>query len=316
MIRLLMLALAAALPLLPTAARADDTLKIAIGQRGGWEQSVCDLGQAKGFFKKQGLTLDVLYAQGSAEVLQSAASNSVDIGIGLGTHALLSAFVKGAPLRGIGASFTSADEQIYYVAADSPVKTMKDADSKSIAISTNGSASNMFALHLAAHFGITLKPQPAGNYTAIMTQVLTRQVDIGFTQAPFNLNFVDDGRVRIVARGSDVPALRDMTSRLQVVNAATLERKKDILKRYMAAYHETLDWMYADPAAIDAYAEWSRLPRDIARRAPEYMTRQNMEPQRISGLPGIQDDAVKFKYIPAPLSEAKLKEALPVDVLK
>ena len=31
------------------------------------------------------------------------------------------------------------------------------------------------------------------------------------------------------------------------------------------------------------------------------MTRRNMEPLRISGLPGIMEDAVKFKYIPAPL---------------
>ena len=295
---------------------ADDNLKIAIGQRGGWEQSVSELGQNKGIFKKHGLTLELLYTQGSAETLQSVISNSVDIGIGLGTHALLGAYLKGAPIRGVGASFTSADEQFYYVIADSPVKTMKDADGKSIAISTNGSASNMFALHLARHFGVNLKTQPAGNYTATLTQVMTKQLDIGFSAAPFNLNFVDDGRIRIIARGSDVPALRDMTSRLLVVNIAGLERRKDVLKRYMAAYRETLDWMYADPAAIDAYAEWSKLPKPIAARGPAYMTRRNMEPLRISGLPGIMDDAVRFKYIPAPLSEAQLKEALPVDALK
>ena len=174
----------------------------------------------------------------------------------------------------------------------------------------------MFALHLARHFGVNLKPQPAGNYTATLTQVLTKQLDIGFSAAPFNLNFVDEGRIRIIARGSDVPALRDMTSRLLVVNVLGLERRKDVLKRYMAAYRETLDWMYADPAAIDAYAEWSKLPKAIAAQRPEYMTRRNMEPLRISGLPGIMDDAVKFKYIPAPLSDAQIKEALPVDALK
>jgi NitT/TauT family transport system substrate-binding protein len=302
--------------LLVDATLADDNLKIAIGQRGGWEQSVSELGQNKGIFKKHGLTLELLYTQGSAETLQSVISNSVDIGIGLGTHALLGAYLKGAPIRGVGASFTSADEQFYYVLADSPIKTMKDADGKSIAISTNGSASNMFALHLARHFGVNLKTQPAGNYTATLTQVMTKQLDIGFSAAPFNLNFVDDGRIRIIARGSDVPALRDMTSRLLVVNVAGLERRKDVLKRYMAAYRETLDWMYADHAAIDAYAEWSKLPKAIAARGPEYMTRRNMEPLRISGLPGIMDDAVQFKYIPAPLSEAQLKEALPVDALR
>ena len=75
--------------LMAGAALADDNLKIAIGQRGGWEQCVSELGQNKGIFKKHGLTLEVLYTQGSAETLQSVISNSVDMGIGLGTHALL-----------------------------------------------------------------------------------------------------------------------------------------------------------------------------------------------------------------------------------
>jgi NitT/TauT family transport system substrate-binding protein len=307
---------ASLLGLLPHTAAADDTLKIAIGQRGGWEQAVSDLGQDKGFFRKQGLKLEVLYTQGSAETLQSVISNSVDMGIGLGTHAFLGAFLKGAPLRGIGASFTSADEQYYYVLADSPIKTIKDGGGKTIAISTNGSSSNMFALHLAKHFDVDLKPQPAGNYTSSLTQVLTKQLDIGFSAAPFNLNYVDEGRIRIIARGSDVPALRNMSSRLLVVNVATLQRKKDLLRRYMAAYHETLDWMYADPAAIDAYAAWARLPKAVAKHAPEYMTRKNMEPSRLSGLPGIMEDAVKFKYIPAPLTEAQLKQAFPLDEVK
>src|SRR5262245_26579473 len=95
------------------AAAAQDALKVAVGQRGGWEQCVSELGQNAGFFKTQNLTLDILYTQGSAETLQSVISGSVDIGIGLGTHALLGAYAKGAPIRAIGASFTSADDQFY-----------------------------------------------------------------------------------------------------------------------------------------------------------------------------------------------------------
>ena len=184
-----------------SAAFAQDQLKIAIGQRGGWEQCVSELGQDKGFFKKHGLVLDLLYTQGSAETLQSVISNSVDIGIGLGTHGMLEAFVKGAPIRGVGGSFTSADEQFYYVPADSPIKTMKDTDGKTISISTNGSASHMFALHLARHFGVNLKPQPTGAYAATLTATLTKQVDIGFSAAPFNLNYADEGRIRVIASG-------------------------------------------------------------------------------------------------------------------
>src|ERR1700681_1440881 len=124
---------AVSLLVLQSAATAEDQLKIAIGQRGGWEQCVSELGQNAGIFKKHGLVLDTLYTQGSGETLQSVISASVDIGIGPGTHAVLGAYAKGAPVRAIGSSFTSADDQFYYVPSDSPLRHMKDADGKTIA---------------------------------------------------------------------------------------------------------------------------------------------------------------------------------------
>jgi NitT/TauT family transport system substrate-binding protein len=291
-------------------AAAQDALKIAVGQRGGWEQCVSELGQNAGIFKKHGLALDVLYTQGSGETLQSVISASVDVGIGVGTHSLLGAYAKGAPVRAIGSSFTSADDQFYYVVADSPIRSMKDADGKSIAISTTGSASNIFALALARHFGVTLKPQPTGAYAATLTQTLTKQVDIGFSQAPFNLNAVEDGRIRIIAMGRDVPELRRMTSRLIIANTGVLSAKKPLIARYLEGFVETLDWLYSDPAAIKAYAAWSGLPENIARRAPEFLTKENLDPRHISGLDTIMADAVTFKYLPAPLSQAQLAEAI------
>jgi ABC-type nitrate/sulfonate/bicarbonate transport system substrate-binding protein len=305
-------ALAALLAGAADAAVAQDTLKIAVGQRGGWEQCVSELGQNAGIFKQQGLALDVLYTQGSGETLQSVISASVDIGIGVGTHSLLGAYAKGAPVRAIGSSFTSADDQFYYVAADAPVRSMKDADGKSIAISTTGSASNIFALALARHFGVALKPQPTGAYAATLTQTLTRQVDIGFSQAPFNLNAVEEGRIRIIAMGRDVPELRQMTSRLIIANTAILAAKKPLIARYLQGFVATLDWLYSDPAAIKAYAAWSGLPEGIARRAPEFLTKQNLDPRHISGLDAIMADAVKFKYLPAQLTQAQLAEVIQI----
>ena len=309
---MLKLTATAVLTCLAGGAAAQDALKIAVGQRGGWEQCVSELGQNAGIFRKHGLTLDVLYTQGSGETLQSVISASVDIGIGVGTHALLGAYAKGAPVRAIGSSFTSADDQFYYVVADSGLRDMKDADGKTIAISTTGSASNIFALALARHFGVTLKPQPTGAYAATLTQTLTKQVDIGFSQAPFNLNAVEDGRIRIIAMGRDVPELRRMTSRLIIANTAILAAKTAQIERYMQGFVETLDWLYSDPAAIRAYAAWSGLPETIARRAPEFLTKQNLDPRHISGLDTIMADAVKFKYLAAPLSEAQVREAIQI----
>jgi NitT/TauT family transport system substrate-binding protein len=41
-------------------------------------------------------------------------------------------------------------------------------------------------------------------------------------------------------------------------NAGTVEKRKDVLERFMQAYRETIDWMYSDPAALKHYAEYAR----------------------------------------------------------
>src|SRR5438093_13038935 len=88
---------------------AEDTLKLAIGQRGNWENAAPELGQKAGFFGKHGLTLELLYTQGAGETLQAVISRSVDVGVGVGTVGVLGAYAKGAPVRPIANSMTGAD---------------------------------------------------------------------------------------------------------------------------------------------------------------------------------------------------------------
>jgi NitT/TauT family transport system substrate-binding protein len=292
--------------LLQCAAAAQDALKIAIGQRGGWEQCVSELGQNAGIFKKHGLALELLYTQGSGETIQIVLSGSVDVGIGPGTHAVFGAFSKGAPIRMMGASFTGARDQLYYVRSDSSIRDMKDAEGKTIAISTSGSSSHMLALALARHFGVSLVPQATGNYSATLTQVMTKQVDIGFAQAPFVLDAVEDGRIRLVAKGADMPEVQNQSIRAWIVHANTLERRRDALARYVTAYRETLDWLYSSPDAVKAYAAWSGLAERVARQAPDFITKDSIDPIRIVGLEDMMADAVKFRYIPAPLTREQL----------
>jgi NitT/TauT family transport system substrate-binding protein len=234
------------------------------------------------------------------------------VGIGPGTHAVFGAFSKGAPIRMTGASFTGARDQLYYVRADSPIRSMKDADGKSIGISTSGSSSHMLALALAKHSGVNLVPQATGNYSATLTQVMTKQVDIGFAQAPFALDAVEDGRIRLVAKGADIPEVQNQSIRAWITHASTLERRRDALKRYVTAYRETLDWLYSSPDAAKAYAAWSGLPERLARQAPDYITKDSIDPIRIVGLEDMMADAVKFKYIPSPLTREQLASLVQV----
>ena len=62
-------ALAAALTV-PTA-HAEDTLRVAAGQRGNWDTTIAEIGQRGGIFKKNGLSLEILYTQGAGETQQA-----------------------------------------------------------------------------------------------------------------------------------------------------------------------------------------------------------------------------------------------------
>jgi len=123
----------AALALMSSAARAEDTIKLAVGQRGNWDTSVSEIGQRAGIFKKHGLTLELVYTQGAGETQQAVISGSVDIGIAAGVMGVLGAFSKGAPVRIISAETTGAGDLYWYVKADSPIKSLKDADGKTLA---------------------------------------------------------------------------------------------------------------------------------------------------------------------------------------
>ena len=76
-------------------ASAQDTIKLAIGQRGNWDTSVSEIGQRAGIFKKHGLVLEIVYTQGAGETQQAVISGSVDIGIAAGVMGVLSAYLEG-----------------------------------------------------------------------------------------------------------------------------------------------------------------------------------------------------------------------------
>src|ERR1700680_1253312 len=141
----------------PTA-QAQDTLKLAAGQRGNWDTTIAEIGQLGGIFKKHGLTLEILYTQGGGETQQAVISGSVDIGVAPGIMGVLSAYSKGAPVRIIGAETTGAADLFWYVKADSPIKTLKDTDGKTLAFSGKGSSTDGIVPAYMKQYGLKAIP--------------------------------------------------------------------------------------------------------------------------------------------------------------
>jgi NitT/TauT family transport system substrate-binding protein len=300
----------AAVAALAAPARADDLLRLAIGQRGLWDSAIAELGQGAGIFKKHGLDLQVVYTSGGGETQQAVISGSVDVGVAAGSLGVLGIYAKGAPVRIIAGEATGTAEY-YFVKADSPVqKNFKSVTpAMTLAYSTNGSGTHITALRFMKEYGFTAKLVATGSVPATFTQVMSGQVDVGFSTPPFGLDALDDGKIRLIALANDLASIRTQTVRLIIANAADLARRPDVYDRFRAAYGETIDWMYAGDAAIPAYAKHAGISDATAKTVRDrFYPKTMLQLDNVAGLPELMQDAITFKYIPQAITGAQIDE--------
>lgn len=297
---------------LPGSAGAQDKLKIAVGQRGNYDTAISEIGQRLGIFRKHGLEVEVLWTQGSGETQQAVISNSVDVGLSIGTLGAMAAFVKGAPVRIIGAEMTGAADLYWYVKADSPIKTMKEAGGRTIAFSTLGASTHSIVLQFVRDQAPGAKAVATGSPPATLTQVMSGQVDIGWAAPPIGLEQLEKKEIRIIATGNDT-TFRTQTVRVIAVNAATLAAKKPLLVRYMKGYRETIDAMWGDPAAVKTFADWLGIPVARALAAREgFFPKAGVDPDAIHGVDDLMKEAITAKFLTAPLTKAQLDELIQI----
>jgi NitT/TauT family transport system substrate-binding protein len=306
--------LAGALALLTLPAAAQDSFKMAIGQINNWENQAPTLGQDAGFFKKHNIVLENFGTAGAGETVQAVISGSADLGGGVGVAGVLRAMAKGAPVRILAPAFTGTADLYWYVKADSPIKTLRDATaSNTIAYSTNGSSSNNIVVAFVQELGAKAKPTATGGPAATLTAVMSGQIDIGWAAPPFGLKEIKDGKIRIIARGSDVPSLRGQTVRVLIVNANVLRQRKDAVDRFMAAYRESVDWMYSNPDAVQAFSKKTGIAEDLVHQSmAEFQAKAALQSDAMADLDGAIRDAVKLKFLDKPLTKEQIADFIQI----
>jgi NitT/TauT family transport system substrate-binding protein len=302
------------LALAGTQACAEDTLKLVIGQINNWENQAPTLGQDAGIFKKHGLILENTGSQGAGETIQAVITGSADIGAGVGAAGIMRAFTKGAPVRILAPMFTGTGDLFWYVRSDSKIQSLKDATPETtIAYSTSGSSSNNIVVAFISELGAKAKPTATGGPPGTLTAVMSGQIDIGWAAPPFGLQEIKEGKIRIVARGSDVPSLRGQTARTLIVNANSLKTKHDAIVRFMDAYREAVDWMYSDPKAVEMYSVKIKRPIELLKESMvKFQPIETMQTDKFADLDGAIADAVKLKFLEKPLTKEQIAELLQI----
>lgn len=296
-------------------AASAETLKVAVAQRGFWNSSFIEFALQQGFFKQEGLDIEILYTEGGASTLTPVIAGSLDIAMTNGTLGAIAAYAKGLPVKIISAEATGAPDAFWYARPESRISTIRDTDGKSVAFSSPGSSTNLIILQLVAQEKVTPKLVPTGGLPGTLTQVMTGQIDVGWSVPPFVLADLAAGRLQIIARGSDVAAIRDQTIRVNVANANALKQKRDAFVRYMRALTRAIDWAYTGDAAIDAYAALANVPRALAQRTrDEFYPKASLQLAEVRGLDLTLKQALEYKYITSPLSVADVQTGL-IDIV-
>jgi NitT/TauT family transport system substrate-binding protein len=122
---------------------------------------------------------------------------------------------------------------------------------------------------------------------------------------------IEQGNIRVVARSNDVPRIRTKTETVLITNAATLERRADVVTRFMKAYRESVEWMYADAEAARRYGEFAGIsPAAAQRLRAEFFSRGMLLPDQVVGLRAIIRDAIAQRYIQFRPSRKQVSELI------
>jgi NitT/TauT family transport system substrate-binding protein len=289
-------------------AEVRDTVKVAIGQKGVWDSLVTVLGVDQGLFKAENIDVEILWTQGGAETLQAALTGSVDFALTNGILGVIGAYAKGAPVRIVSAEMTGSSDLYWYVRADRTPHSVAELAGRAMAYSRQGSSSHLTALALAE--AAKIKPQfiPTGEIAATRTLVMSGQIDAGWAVPPFNLDLVADSKIRIIGRGSDVPAPADQTVRVNVSTAQYLASHRDIARRFLKAYAASVEAMYADTdRTIALYARENKISVDLARQSLAFYPKEALAFLPVKGLALSLTQALQYKMIDTPMSEDEAK---------
>ena len=263
-------------------AAAQDTLKIAIGQINNWENQAPTLGEDAGIFKKHNLKIEAFGTQGAGETIQAVVSGSADLGAGVGVAGVMRAFSQGRAGARAAAGVHRHRRSLLVREGGFADQDPEGRD--------RAEHDRVFdqRLELEQHRG-GVRPGTWRQGEADRDRRPARDVDAGDDRpdrhrlggAAVRPKEIKEGKIRIIARGSDIPSLHGQTVRAIIVNANALKEKHDAIMRFAKGYREAVDWMYADPKALEMYSEKVKQPVDILRESlKEFHPKSAMQTDR------------------------------------
>ena len=279
------------------------------------------IAQEKGYYRENNIDVDAVFTRGGGENVQAVVSGDAQIGLGTGTVAVIGAFVRKAPIKIAGAEITGMDA-FWYVQSNTAIRKLEDLAGKKIAFSRPGSSSHMAVLAIADQLKAKgLKPSEAvslGGYPEAYIGVRTGQADAGWSVAPFQLDRVEKGELRVVVKGEEIAAMKELTARVHFINTEFAAKNPEAVRGFFRAQQRALDYMFdhkEDAAKIWIRRAEMKFPESAVLKTWDYYNKAALTLKPIRGLQAIIEDGIKNNFLKQPLTQVELNSLIDLSFL-
>jgi NitT/TauT family transport system substrate-binding protein len=282
------LAIGAITLLTASIAQAADHLRVAKPSANGFALAQLDVGIAAGIFAKHDLDVESLVLDGAAKQHQAMMAHAIDISLGAGTD--IAFLVKGSPETAVAAVAGPPLNFVAMVRNDGKINDVADLKGKRIGVTTVGAITYWLADQIAVRQGWTGADAPTvlplGNFDAERAALATNQIDSIVSGLEGALLLEKAGSGKLLLRFGDF--IHPFLTHIMLANNDLVAQNPDAIRRFLAAWFETVVWMRAhreDGIRYDIAA--TNLPLDVAEKAydeelPMFFTDGHFDPQAVT----------------------------------
>ena len=225
-----------------------------------------EIGTAKGIWEKHGLKVQVQQYAGDARMQQGMIANEIDFGLGSGPS--MGFIARKAPIITVGVIADQPLSMGLITSKDSKYKKPEDLKGARVGITTNGSLTYWLVRELSRRMGWGpegIRMVPLGSITGQIAGLKSGQVD-GFIMSAsvgYMLDQKNEGEVML--HFGDM--IQDFHTHVVFANNRIRQSKPDAIRRFLAGWIETVEFMRANPdEAITLASKVTGIPIDIQRQ--------------------------------------------------
>ena len=230
-------------------AQAQDKVTLRLDWVFGTEHSGVWVAQEKGFFKDENLDVKILPGEGSSVTVKLVGTNDVDFGYATADQAML-AYSRGLPIITTAVILQSSPTAIVSPKSTG-IKKLTDLYGKRLGLQLKSAVERQWRVVAKMQNIDTSKINEVPADLAVAQLIIAGRIDAGVAF------FFNDG-MRPIVEGIDMDWIlfRDvglpMYSSSLTVNAATIEKKPDLVARFTRAF--VRGWAYAKANPEEAFA--------------------------------------------------------------